>query len=503
MYQSGPSYSFNLIELHGNSILAGLVATNLINPEGYIEHSGYYYNGGTYWTQTLRRFAVNEFYFTTVTSTPPPTPSCDLPVIGKMDSLGIVSVMHRYDMDAGSCGHSPGGLEITSTGGAITWGRDHDFFALRTDADLDLVWAKRIYRSGGLRFIKELPGGDLLAGINMDTAGVVLARMTANGDFLWAKSYIRPKGIVHDALIEADGSFVVIGYTDSTATTGLFGPPPPLSFQPKLFMMKLDGQGEVQWCRGWKSPTNLWYTPFSARIERTLDEKYVVYSNLGRVQDHNRQWPFLMKTDQNGDTLWTRTVGRTDYNYLTQDLLPYSDGGFLLSGVIYGNMPNGSNGLMYIYKADSLGHFPCWERAHTIEAFDLFPVDSSFTLVAYDVPTTVSPLFVRDSILDPSIFTTFDGCSFTTGIPSIQKRKPPIRVRPNPNTGHFTLSFADPLMAESYYSVYDTMGKLLFQRPLPQGKVTEEVDLSRFGAGTYVVRVTSKEGSCYERVVVE
>ncbi len=43
-------------------------------------------------------------------------------------------------------------------------------------------------------------------------------------------------------------------------------------------------------------------------------------------------------------------------------------------------------------------------------------------------------------------------------------------VRPNPNTGHFTLSFADPLMAESYYSVYDTMGKLLFQRPLPQGK---------------------------------
>jgi hypothetical protein len=76
-------------------------------------------------------------------------------------------------------------------------------------------------------------------------------------------------------------------------------------------------------------------------------------------------------------------------------------------------------------------------------------------------------------------------------------------IRPNPNTGHFTLSFADPLMAESYYSVYDTMGKLLFQRPLPQGKATEEVDLSRFGAGTYVVRVTSKEGSCYERVVVE
>jgi hypothetical protein len=47
------------------------------------------------------------------------------------------------------------------------------------------------------------------------------------------------------------------------------------------------------------------------------------------------------------------------------------------------------------------------------------------------------------------------------------------------------------------------MGKLLFQRPLPVGKETEEVDLSRFGPGTYVIRFTDREGSCNERVVVE
>ncbi|MBK6343491.1 MAG: T9SS type A sorting domain-containing protein [Flavobacteriales bacterium] len=78
-----------------------------------------------------------------------------------------------------------------------------------------------------------------------------------------------------------------------------------------------------------------------------------------------------------------------------------------------------------------------------------------------------------------------------------------MRVRPNPNTGRFTVQFTDPLMAESYYSVYDAMGKLLYQRPLPKGRQTEEVDLSRFGAGTYVIRFTDKEGSCHERVVVE
>jgi len=31
----------------------------------------------------------------------------------------------------------------------------------------------------------------------------------------------------------------------------------------------------------------------------------------------------------------------------------------------------------------------------------------------------------------------------------------------------------------------------------------EEVDLSRFGRGTYVIKFTDPEGVCHERVVVE
>ena len=76
-------------------------------------------------------------------------------------------------------------------------------------------------------------------------------------------------------------------------------------------------------------------------------------------------------------------------------------------------------------------------------------------------------------------------------------------IRPNPNTGRFTVEFQDPLMAESYYSVYDAVGKLLYQRPLRAGATVEEVDLARFGPGTYVITFTSQEGTCYEQVVVE
>ncbi len=74
---------------------------------------------------------------------------------------------------------------------------------------------------------------------------------------------------------------------------------------------------------------------------------------------------------------------------------------------------------------------------------------------------------------------------------------------PNPNTGHFTVQFTHPLTVDSFYSVYDAVGRLLFQRPLAKGQVSEEIDLSRFGKGTYLVRVTSREGVCYERLVVQ
>jgi len=506
MYRSGTSHTFDLNELSGHHVLTCMGRIHRLDQTGTILHSSDYFDGGTYFTQTLKPVEENAFYFTTGTS----SVECNTggvgglihPVLGRMDSLGGVLSMRRYELGTSLCYNVPKDLEVTSDSGALTWGREYSFYVMRVDTALDHIWSKRVFRSGTFNFIKELPGGDLLAGITMDTAGVVVARMNANGDFLWAKSYIRPKGIVHDALIEADNSFVIIGYTDSTQTTGVFGPPPPPTFQPKLFMMKLDGEGEVQWCHGWKSPTNLWYVPSSARIGRTLDDKYVVLANLGQEQNHQEFRPYLMKTDLNGDTIWTRSVGRLNYEYITQDLLPSSDGGLMISGIIYGDFPATSS-LKYIYKADATGHFPCWERVHPVEQFDLFPVDSSFTLNAVDVPTTVAPVFVTDSIYDSSIFTTYDGCTFTTGLNPAVRKGQSMRVRPNPNAGRFTVEFQDPLMADSYYSVFDAMGKLLLQRAAAHGKKTEELDLSRYGAGTYVIKFTDPDGVCYERVVVE
>jgi len=266
-------------------------------------------------------------------------------------------------------------------------------------------------------------------------------------------------------------------------------------------MMKLNGDGAVQWCRGYNSAPHCWHVSTSSRIERTLDGNYAILATLGTPEYNFEFRPLLMKTDINGDTLWTHSIGRNGYRYMTSDLASLTDGGLLFSGLIFGDLPGGNSGLPYIYKSDANGHLPCWERVHAIQTLDLFPVDSAFTLVTEDILTTATPVLVVDTTLQP--FTVYDGCTFTTGIPDQRRSRPKPAVRPNPTPGRFTVEFQDPLVKDTYYSVYDTMGKLLFQRAAAHGKRTEEVDLTGYSTGTYVIRFTDPEGVCYERVVVE
>jgi hypothetical protein len=292
---------------------------------------------------------------------------------------------------------------------------------------------------------------------------------------------MRPAGSVNACQIESDSSFTIIGLTDVHASSNQ-----------KLFMMKLNADGDVQWCRGY-AYANHWDATYPIRLVRTIDQNYALIAISGGGR------PVLMKTNMNGDTLWTRAYGVPGYGYETGDLLATLNGEFLFSGIVNGNLPDMNTGLPYVFRTDSLGYLPCTPVLQLPFVInELFPVDSSFTLLSVDGAVGI-PGAVNDTVF--GAVTVYNGCVITSTPQYRNERR--FQAFPNPNTGHFTVQFNDPLMAESYYSVYDTMGRLLFQRPLPTGKQTEQIDLSRFGKGTYVIKFTEKEGTCFERVVVE
>ena len=513
IYQSGGGPTFvelqsqNLLTLLNISSTSTACGFSVISQDGTIIHQANLNPDTTLGVWAMEPRAANEFYFTsgyykdTCINQFGNVATRIHPMIGRIDTLGNVLSAHYYVTEGAPCNNGLGALGTTSDGSSIAWGGLGRCAALKVNASGVPQWSKRALHNGGVRFIKELSNGDLLMGLNMDTAGAVVARMDALGNILWCKSYIRPKGMVQYCHLESDDSFIITGFTDSIQSTNPFIPLPP-SFQPKLFMMKLDGVGEVQWCRGYYSTPNLFMPVYSGTIVKAADDNYAVLATLGHVGYSIYHRPFLMKTDTNGDTLWTRKVGATGYNYFAGPLYAAPDGGFLVGGFIEGDLPGLNSGLPFVYKCDASGNFPCSGGSHPVQMVQLFPVDSTFTLSWVDVATTAYPAFTSQT--SPGTIEVYDACEVANAFrPYPDYKRERMRVRPNPNTGRFTVQFTDPLMAESYYSVYDAMGKLLYQRPLPKGRQTEDVDLSRFGAGTYVIRFTDKEGSCYERVVVE
>ena len=306
-YTTGVSYKFNCTELTSKNLFVGLGCAHgisRVDQEGNVIQTRCYVPNPMARITSCRRKADDRFMFATSyqldtcgasgSFTVPYTH----PAIGIMDTTGNILAYKHYVLGEG-CRNAAGDLVVTADNGAVVWGSDTSFFILKVDSNLAPVWSRRFGDPGGIQFVKELPGGDLLVGANMGSIGAVVARLDADGNVLWSKSYIRPTSMVHDAVIEADDSFIVTGVTEST--TSLFTVPLAPEYHPKLFMMKLDGAGAVQWCRGYENAPERWYAAQPSRIERTLDGNYVMLATSG-VHDNGLNYNHfsrlhLMKTD--------------------------------------------------------------------------------------------------------------------------------------------------------------------------------------------------------------
>ncbi len=64
---------------------------------------------------------------------------------------------------------------------------------------------------------------------------------------------------------------------------------------------------------------------------------------------------FIVRTDANGDTLWTRAIGLPDQNETGNCLYPTADGGFILTGNVAEAAPYSSYSDVLLVKTDSLG----------------------------------------------------------------------------------------------------------------------------------------------------
>jgi len=211
----------------------------------------------------------------------------------------------------------------------------------------DTLWARTHGGSGWeeANCVRQtMDGGYVVTGFtNTFGAGsydFYLVKTNSAGDTLWTRTYGGSNAdFAHSVQQTTDSGYVVVGYTQS------FG-----AGYSDFYVVKTSSQGGVLWTRTYGGS----YHDVAYSAQQTPDGGYIIAGYTASFGAGMTDL-YLVKTNSQGDTLWTRTYGGSSNDYAISVLLA-DNGGYIVAGHTYSfgeGTPTNTN--MYLLKTDALG----------------------------------------------------------------------------------------------------------------------------------------------------
>ncbi|MBL4736180.1 MAG: hypothetical protein JKY18_12740, partial [Flavobacteriales bacterium] len=227
------------------------------------------------------------------------------------------------------------GIQFTQTndGGYIIVGTSADFdtssscapfactdvFLIKTDSIGDTLWC-RAYGGSDYDFgsdVQQTPdGGYIVLGstrsFGAGSDDIYLIKTNAAGDLLWTRTY---GGAPNDGggtiRVTADSGFIIAGSTSSFGAGSY-----------DAFLLKTDSLGTIDWSKTYGGvEADSW-----GSVEQTSDGGYILGGSHG-VGAFDSEC-LAMKTDMNGDTLWTKAYRIHNRGGITS-MQSTADGGYI------------------------------------------------------------------------------------------------------------------------------------------------------------------------------
>jgi hypothetical protein len=248
------------------------------------------------------------------------------------------------------------------------------FTLIKADKYGMIHWNKQYARSGISQGVANEvqqtdDGGYILAGYATKafSRGHVLYIVKTNsvGDTLWTRTYAAPDcyfTYAHSVCQTSDGGYIVSGYSA------------PASGDLKALLLKYDNAGNLIWNSEYGPPGG---SAWANSVRQTSDGGYIFtgYCNpptLGSV--------YLVKTDEFGDTLWTKTY---ESNAVGEEIEQTVDGGYIITGT--------KGGHAYLLKVDSQGNMDWDQPFQDIAYSSCYSVKQTFDggyIIAGEIDTT-------------------------------------------------------------------------------------------------------------------
>ena len=258
----------------------------------------------------------------------------------------------QWSQTYGDIENEGGIAKQTTDGGYIIGGwksfgnqQDYTFYLMKTDGNGIEQWNQTYAQGRGGSVQQTTDGGYIIAGRkdSLFLSGhterdVYLIKTDGNGVEQWNQTF---GGVNHDAGYSVhqttDGGYIIAGGSNSNMS---------------VYLIKTDGSGAQQWS---KTFGNYFDPQFPYYTQQTTDGGYIIsgtWFDFDWTTGTGNRDIFLLKTDGNGDSLWTKTYGgvNDDVGSFVQQT---TDGGY----IIIGSKGTGSSDSdVYLIKTDGNGN---------------------------------------------------------------------------------------------------------------------------------------------------
>jgi len=405
--------------------------------------------------------------------------------IVKTDSQGDTMWTRLYggaDYDAANSVHQTvdGGYIIAGDTRSFGAG-DRDLYLMKTDSCGDTVWSHTYGHEGldeGFCVQQTNDSGYIFSGWTEPFIGdlfdMYLVKTNGVGDTLWTRTYGgNDDRAAYSVEQTSDGGYIVAGCNP------FYG-----GVEYDAYLVKTDSIGDTLWTRSYGGSE----TEGAIYAQQTSDEGYIV-AGYTRSFGAGLTDIWILKTDNNGDTLWTRTYGGSNQEGIAS-IRQIADGGY----IILGNTSSyGAGGYdLYLIRTDSLGD-TLWTLVYggpdndTGSSLDLTE-DCGYIVAGYvwnwELP---ADCFLLKTGPDTS----------STHAPAIEWVSHPKDfvlhpAYPNPFNPLTTISFDLPFQSHINMNIYNILGErvvVLMDGILTSGNHQIQWNASDFPSGIYFCRM--------------
>ena len=215
---------------------------------------------------------------------------------------------------------------------------------------------QRVYGGGAGKSVQQTTdGGYFITGVTSSfgngSSDVYLIKTDGNGDTLWTKTY----GTVgyevgYSGQQTSDGGYIITGMTSPSS----YG-------NSNVYLIKTDSKGDALWTKSIGGS----FDDYGSSVQQTTDGGFIITGAKEPFANTADEDVYLIKTDSNGDTLWTKTYGGVYFD-IGCSVQQTTDGGYFITGYTK-SFGNGQN--VYLIKTEGNGDI-LWTKTYGGENYD-------------------------------------------------------------------------------------------------------------------------------------